>query len=284
MEVITAQKELQFALETFEKYGIEAKLNSDNLIVISHYSQPKDTTFSELGIDENALIKNVVACEGRFDLRNSKITEFPLIVAKEIRLYPENEITQMPNLKVVGFFVSNEKLKKLPKLKTIGLANFESSMLKTLPKLKEAGLLIIQNSLLKEIPNLERVQKICIIDTQVVNLKELKEAQEIFICSSDEQNKIELKSLPKLENVENLFVANSQLKTLPNLKSAKKIALYNCEIRSLKQGICKEVEIQKQISDEELSEKFDTFTDWYNSDILNKSMDLLGNIVNHIKD
>ena len=37
------------------------------------------------------------------------------------------------------------------------------------------------------------------------------------------------------------------------------------------------------MSYEELSEKFDTFTDWYNSDILNKSMDLLGNIVNQIK-
>ena len=38
-----------------------------------------------------------------------------------------------------------------------------------------------------------------------------------------------------------------------------------------------------QITDEMLSEKFDTFTDWYNSDILEKSMDLLGNVVNQIK-
>ena len=45
----------------------------------------------------------------------------------------------------------------------------------------------------------------------------------------------------------------------------------------------KDVEIEVQITDEQLSEKFDTFTDWYNSDILQKSMDLLGNIVNQIK-
>ena len=70
---------------------------------------------------------------------------------------------------------------------------------------------------------------------------------------------------------------------MQKIKKAEKIALYNCEIKSIKSSVCKNVEIATQITDEELSNKFDTFTDWYNSDILQQSMDLLGDIVNRIK-
>ena len=76
---------------------------------------------------------------------------------------------------------------------------------------------------------------------------------------------------------------NSKLKSLPKLKQAKKVALYNCEIKSFKGSKETEVEIKNQITDEELSEKFDTFTEWYDSDILNKSMNLLGEMVNIIQ-
>ena len=44
-------------VEIFEKYGIKTYVNKKNQIIISHYSQPKDTTFKELGIDENELIE-----------------------------------------------------------------------------------------------------------------------------------------------------------------------------------------------------------------------------------
>jgi len=67
------------------------------------------------------------------------------------------------------------------------------------------------------------------------------------------------------------------------LKNAKKIALYNSEIKKIKPTVCRDVEIQTHISDKELTEKFDTFTDWYNSDVFKQSLDLLGNIVNQIK-
>ena len=86
--------------------------------------------------------------------------------------------------------------------------------------------------------------------------------------------KINIKTLNSLEEVDKLFVANSQLKNLPKLKKAEKIALYNCEIKNVKDLICKDVEIATQIHDDDLSEKFDTFTDWYNSDIFQKSMDI----------
>ena len=105
----------------------------------------------------------------------------------------------------------------------------------------------------------------------------------MFICSSDENQKINIKTLNSLEEVDKLFVANSTLKSLPKLKKAQKIALYNCELKSIKKSVCTEVELAVEITDEQLSEKFDSFTDWYNSDILQKSMDLLGSVVNQIK-
>ena len=71
--------EIQWAVDIFEKNGIKTTLDSNNMIIISHYSQPNGTTFVQMGIDEDELIENVVACLGRFDTRNSKLTNFPLV-------------------------------------------------------------------------------------------------------------------------------------------------------------------------------------------------------------
>ncbi|MBQ7288063.1 MAG: hypothetical protein IJW73_09915, partial [Candidatus Gastranaerophilales bacterium] len=246
-------------------------------------SQPKGTTFKELGINEDELIKDVIACTGVFDTRKSELTTFPLEVSQEIKLDPLTKIVEMPNLKAAGKILVNEHLKKLPKLKAVGSISMENSKIKSIPKLKEAGILIAQNSELKELPALENVGRLCIIDCPIENLKALESASDIFICSSDENNKIELLALDELKEVQKLFVANGKLKSIKKLKKANKVALYNCSIKSVKSTVCKDVEIEVQITDEQLSEKFDTFTDWYNSDILQKSMDLLGNIVNQIK-
>ena len=270
-------------VEIFEKYGIKTYVNKKNQIIISHYSQPKDTTFKELGIDENELIKDVVACTGIFNTRKSALTSFPLEAVQELRLDEATEISEMPNLKAVGRILVNSKLKKLPKLKSLGSIALENSPIKALPKLKHAGIIIAQNSALKDLDSLEDIGKLCIIDCPLEEMKSLKSAKDIFICSSDENQKIDLKALLNLVEVENLFVANSTLKSVPKLKKAKKIAFYNCEIKTIKKSVCPDVEIANQITDEQLSEKFDSFTDWYNSDVLQKSMDLLGDVVNQIK-
>lgn len=275
--------DVKSCVEVFEKYGIKATLNKDNKIIISHYAQPKEKTFCELGINEDDLIKDVVACSGIFDTRKSSLTTFPLEVSQEIRLYEDTKILEMPNLKAAGKIVANKTLKKLPKLKAIGSIALENSPIKALPKLKEAGLLIAQNSNLKELPSLQKVTKLCVIDCPLEDLNALEEAQDVFICASDENQKIDLKTLKELKEVKQLFVANSSLKSLPKLKKAQKIALYNCEIKNIKSQVCSNVEIETHIGDELMSEKFDTFTDWYNSDIFQKSMDILGDIVNKIK-
>lgn len=277
MSEITLEK----AIEIFNKYGIKTRMNGDDLI-ISHYCQPKEKTFKELGIDENELIKNVVGCEGTFDTRKSALTTFPLVVSKEIRLYDDIIITEMPNLKAAGVIMTNKHLKKLPKLKAVGSVSFEESPIKSLPKLKQAGILIAQNSALKELPCLETVFKLCIVDCPIEDIKKLETGDDIFICSSDETNKTPV-SILNLEEVKNLFVANSKLKSLPKLKKAEKLAFYNCEIKSIKSSIKANVEIEKQITDEGLSDKFDNFTDWYNSEVFEKSMSILGDVINQIQ-
>ncbi|MBQ8475819.1 hypothetical protein IJ531_02040 [bacterium] len=274
--------EVKEAIEIFDKYGIKTALDNNGLITISHYCQPQGTTFEELGINEDELIEHVVACAGVFDARKSKLTTFPLSASKEIRLYEDNVISEMPELRAAGLFVLNKNIKKLPKLKFVSSIQLEDSPIKSLPKLKQAGILIAQNSELKELPSLETVARLCIVDCPIEDLKNLKYAGDVFICSSDENNKIDIQSLNKLEEVEKLFVANSNIKSIPQLKKAEKIAFYNCAIKSVKQSIGASVEIANKITDEELSEKFDTFTDWYNSEVLQKSMDILGDIVNKI--
>ena len=274
--------EVQKAIEIFEKYGIKTSVDKNNMIIISHYSQPKEKPFSQLGINEDELIENVTACTGIFDFNKSSLTTFPLSICREIRLYENNDISEMPELKAVGVFVANANLKKLPKLKFVSSIQLDNSPIKSLPKLKEAGILIAQNSKLKALPSLEAVARLCIIDCPFDDLKNLKFAGDIFLCSSDEENKMDIQTLPKLEEVEKLFVANSALKSVPALQKADKIAFYNCAIKKVKQTLKAEVEIADKITDKDLSEKFDTFTDWYNSEILSKSMDVLGDIVNKI--
>ena len=145
------------SVEIFNKYGIQTKVDNNNMLIISHYCQPKEATFSELGIDENKLIENVIACEGCFDTRKSALTTMPLIAIKELRLDEETKIAEAPNLKVVGTLVTNKHIKKLPKLKKVFNASLEGSIIKTLPKLNEENLLIVQTSKLEELPNLEKV-------------------------------------------------------------------------------------------------------------------------------
>lgn len=275
--------DVKSCVEIFEKYGIKTTLNKDNKIIISHYAQPKEGTFKELGIDEDKLIENVIACAGVFDARKSALTTFPLEACQEIKLYDDNQIIEMPNLKASAKIVVNAKLKKMPKLKAVGMISLENSSIKSLPKLKEVGILIAQNSSLKELPNVEKAGRLCIIDSPIEDLNSLKNAHDVFICSSDENQKVDIRILKELVEVKKLFVANSTLKSLPKLKKAEKLAFYNCDIKSVKSTICKDVEIETKISDEVLSEKFDTFTDWYNSDILQGSMDILGDLVNQIK-
>ncbi len=275
--------ELQQAIEIFEKNGIKAQVDSNNMIMISHYNQPKGTTFKEQGINEDELLAHVIACDGKFETRNSALTTFPLAACRELRMDEKTEISEMPNLKAAGIFIVNKKLKRVPKLKKAGSISMEESSIRSLPNLEEVEVLIIQNSKLEELPSLKKATKLCIIDSPVKDLKNLKIGGDIFICSSDIENKNKLTVLNNLEEVEKLFVANSNLKSLPKLKKAKKVALYNCDIKSFKGSKDTEVEIKTKISDEELSEKFDTFTEWYNSDVFNKSMNLLGEMVNIIK-
>lgn len=274
--------ELQQAINIFQEHGIAASIHNDS-ILISHYKQPEGTTFFELGINEDELIENVIGCAGVFDALKSKLTTFPLVVSQEIRLYEDTQIKEMPNLKAVAVFIPNKNIKKLPKVKYIGSVSFEESPIKTLPKLEEAGIFIAQNSQLKDLSALEKAEKLCIIDCPLEDLKNLETVGDLFICSSDENNKTNIKSLNSLEEADKIFIANTNLKSLSHLKKANKIALYNNEIKSIKQSISKDVEIENKITDEQLSDKFDTFTDWYNSDILQKSMDIIGDIVNQIQ-
>ena len=275
--------EVQWAVEVFEENGISTTVNGNNQIIISHYCQPKGKTFEELGINEDELIKNVIGCSGKFETRKSKLTTFPLVVCQELIMDKNSPIVEMPHLKAVGKFFVSENLKKLPKLKAVGSISMENSKIKALPKLKDADILIAQNSALMDISALENVGKLCIVDCPVSEIKSLETAQDVFICSTDNANKIDLPVIRSLEEVDKLFVANSTLKQLPSLKKANKIALYNCEIKSIKSSIKAEVEIKTEISDEQLAEKFDTFTDWYNSEMFTKSLDILGDIVNQIQ-
>ena len=115
---------IEWATEIFEKYGIKTTVRGNNQIIISHYNQPKGTTFQELGINEDELIENVIGCEGIFDTLKSQLTTFPLVVSREIRLYNDGKITAMPNLKAVGVFVGNKINTEAQRSRNIGCAKF----------------------------------------------------------------------------------------------------------------------------------------------------------------
>lgn len=99
-------------------------------ITISQYSQPSEYySYSDLGIDENKLLKNVVKIQGNADFKNSKVSDLSsLEEIGEDALFENSSKILLSNLKSIGkdaYFVGS-RIKDLSSLENIGGHSFFS--------------------------------------------------------------------------------------------------------------------------------------------------------------
>ncbi|MBQ6515579.1 hypothetical protein IJI31_00195 [bacterium] len=126
----------------FNFYDMETSRDKNGMLILSHYDEPKDISFNDLGIDGSKLFKNVSKIEGDAKFCSS-------------------EMTDLGNLEEIGGNVNLKfsKIRTLGHLKKIG-GNFETGWdaLKDTGDLEEIGGNVIMHSWAGyEFKNLKRV-------------------------------------------------------------------------------------------------------------------------------
>lgn len=151
------KQKTEWAVNTFNQFGIDAKVDENGYITISHYCQPSDPTghkrdweysFRKLGIDEDELFERVKEVEGDCDWSDASIQSAPNLekvggnftVGRFARCFgdPMKDPDNLPALKYVGgtLDVNSPKLKELPSLEIVK-GNIEGfGGLESIPKLK----------------------------------------------------------------------------------------------------------------------------------------------------
>ena len=159
-------------------FGIEVEKDEEGMLTLSHYDQPdEDTTFADLGIDENEMFKHIRKITGNANLENCKATSL-------------GSITEIEGDAV--FYHS--AIESLGNLETIGQdADFQYSVVASLGKLKTIGNnAIFASSQITDLQNLESIGGDADFrDTQIESFGKLKEImRHVYINSDDIEDKL----------------------------------------------------------------------------------------------
>ena len=244
--------------EIFKAIGIDVTRDKNGYLTLSEYKQPCEyyCTFSDLGIDENELFKdvkritgdalfcssdlkslhNLERIDGDANFRGSKITSLNNLshIGGDALFDGEYcQVVDTGNLKYIGGDArfSGSKIKDLKNIEEIGgNAHFYSSEVENLGKLKKInGNANFYNTILKSLGNLEYIGcSADFEDSKVTDLGNLKTINGY----ANFQNSI-LPSLGKLEYIgSNACFNNSQITDLGNLKHIKgEISAQNCKLK-----------------------------------------------------
>ena len=185
-KVDAIKKDIEPALETndykkiFEHFGIGVTELEDGSLELSHFDEPEDLIYEDLGLNENNLFNNVSRIKG-----NAK--------------FCRSTMTDLKNLKEIG-----------------GDANFMFSNFKTLGGLKRIG----GNADFKHMPKLEDFGELEEIGknfvTSTTEIKEFKHLKRIG--GNIDINLTSIESLGSLEEIEGNFKWSYRLKNLGKLK------------------------------------------------------------------
>ena len=130
--------------QLFDVLGFKYKENKDGLLVLEKYSQPsEDYSFTDLGTDENILLKDVVEIEKDADFYRSDATNLGSIVRiKGNADFNNSKIVNLANLEAIEGSANFSccAVTSLKKLQTIGgNAEFGHSQISDLGNLKYIG-------------------------------------------------------------------------------------------------------------------------------------------------
>ena len=130
--------------EILEALGITCKKDSDGLLIISHYGDTElDYSYSDLGIDEDRLFKDIKAIEEYAVFGTSKVTNLGNLQSIGGNAdFTDSQLTNLGNLQYIGGYADFKysEVTDLGNLQTIGgYASFEDSQITDLGNLQSIG-------------------------------------------------------------------------------------------------------------------------------------------------
>lgn len=175
--------------------GFKTEILDDGMLEISHYDQPYNFFFEELGINENDLFKKVRKIKGTSNFKHCKATSlFNIESIGERAYFGESQITSLGNLKAVGgrASFSHSKIKNLGGLESIGQASFMDSQVEDLGNLKRINEdVYFGESKIKSLNKLEYIGGVAkIFNCELVDLGALKYIGKGISISKDKINSI----------------------------------------------------------------------------------------------
>jgi len=161
-EIAEIPKDDKMADKILGKFGINVTYE-DGKRILSEYKQPHEGfTYSDLGVDENELVKDVYKIKGTADFQNSQVTDLSRLETIGRTAYFENsKITDLSSLETIGreAHFENSKVTDLSSLKTIGgWADFQNSKVTDLSSLETiVGWVYFNYSQVTSMPSLIKV-------------------------------------------------------------------------------------------------------------------------------
>lgn len=164
----------------FPYFGIEVEKDDDGMYIISHYKQPQNCTFKDLGIDEKKLFSKVKEIKKNADFIYSNLTSLDKLQKIGGNAYFHySSIVDLGELKEVGkeIIFSFSPIKNLGKLEKIGNdVIFDESKVEDLGALEYIGGTVqFRNSPIKSLKNLKFIKGFADFDqSNVVDLGKLE--------------------------------------------------------------------------------------------------------------
>jgi hypothetical protein len=219
--------------------GIKYKTNEKGKLILEKYDQPFGYTFSDIGVDENRLFKDIVEIEKTANFSNTNATNLGnLEFISGIGLadgsyiavnFNGSNITDTGNLIYIGGepIFDNSKLTNLEKIKYIdGDVSFENSKITNLGDLVQIeGNANFNNSKIRNLVNLERIiGNATVANSKIESLGILKSIE----GDADFRYTSKLKNLGNLKHIGgNADFTFSQIENIVNLEHIEKNAYIN---------------------------------------------------------
>jgi len=219
-----------------EKCGIEVTYE-DGKRMLSEYKQPHEGfTYSDLGINENDLVKDVYKIKGNAYFKNSKATDLSsLKTIGGSAHFNKSKVTDLSSLETIGGYAyfQNSKVTDLSSLESIGKdAYFKNSQVTDLSRLETiGGYAWFQNSQVTDLSSLKTIgEDADFRKSQVTNLSSLK-----TIGGDAHFENSKVTDLSSLESIgKNAYFYNSQVIDLCRLETIGKHAWFeNSKVRSV---------------------------------------------------
>lgn len=111
--------------QLFDALGVKYEKDEESgLLILDSYQQPRNFTYSDIGVDENSLFKDIIEIKNSLNLEDSNATSLGSLerLGKYVYVFTDTNIEDLGNLKTVqgSLIFTRSKVKKADALESVG--------------------------------------------------------------------------------------------------------------------------------------------------------------------